>query len=43
MLHGGVGYVMKQSAATQITARLDVDKRTGFTNSTASVKVRWAY
>ena len=40
---GGFGVVMKSSKAVEVTARYDVEARTGFTDQTVSLKARWPF
>ena len=40
---GGVGVMMKSSKTVEVTARYDVEARTGFTDQTVSVKARWPF
>ena len=43
MVRGGFGLVHKTEGGVELTARYDLEYRTGFTNQTASVKARWAF
>ncbi|MDZ4203015.1 MAG: autotransporter domain-containing protein [Gallionella sp.] len=43
VVRGGIGYVGNTDGGVEITARYDVEARTGFTGQTASVKARWAF
>ena len=43
IVNGGVGVVMKSSKTVEVTARYDVEARTGFTDQTVSVKARWPF
>ena len=43
ILKAGVGLVHTTQSGTEITSRLDVDKRSGFHNATASVNARWSF
>jgi outer membrane autotransporter protein len=42
-LRAGMGLVHTTQRGTEITSRLDVDKRSGFRNATASVNARWSF
>jgi len=39
----GFGLVHKTTKGAEVTARLDVESRTGFVNQTASLKARWSF
>lgn len=43
LIRGGLGLVMRASERVEVNARYDVEGRSGFTNQTASVRVRWAF
>jgi hypothetical protein len=43
LVRGGLGYVTNTAGGVEITARYDVEARTGYTGQTASVKARWAF
>ena len=43
VVRGGIGLVMKSSKTVEVTARYDVEARTGFTDQTVSVKARWPF
>lgn len=43
LVRGGVGYVANTAGGVEITARYDLEARSGFTGQTASVKARWAF
>jgi outer membrane autotransporter protein len=43
LVRGGVGMVTNTSNAVEITARYDIEARSGFTNQTASVKLRMQF
>jgi outer membrane autotransporter protein len=43
LVRGGLGYVANTAGGVEITARYDLEARTGYTGQTASVKARWAF
>ncbi len=43
IVNGGLGVVMKSSKATEVTARYDVEARSGFVDQTVSFKARWPF
>ena len=43
IISGGLGVVMKSSKTVEVTARYDVEARTGFTDQTVSVKAKWPF
>ena len=43
VVRGGLGVVMKSSKTVEVAGRYDVEARTGFTDQTISVKVRWPF
>ncbi|MBK9161015.1 MAG: autotransporter domain-containing protein [Nitrosomonadales bacterium] len=43
VVRGGLGYVATTAGGVEITARYDLEARSGFTGQTASVKARWAF
>ena len=43
VLKGGIGYGMSTSKTMEISARFDIEARQGFTNQTASIKMRMPF
>lgn len=43
LVRGGLGLVINTKSAVEVTARYDVEARSGFTNQTASIKFKMPF